>query len=280
MARRTVLFIPVLANQFLGRAHERGADAVVLDLEDAIAPGSKAAAREVLGAAVDVLVSRGVEVWVRVNNTPELLAEDLTSAVRTGVTGLMIPKVERALELATISSEIARLETVQNLPKEKIALCATLETPAGILAAASIGAAPRLMALALGGEDLAASLGIAPRHAALRGPGQTVVLAAAANGLESWGVVGSIANHTNIDRFSREVRLSRALGVTTIICIHPKQVSAVADIYRRSDEEVVWATDVVREYESAKKRGAGSIALHGQMIDEPVYLRAKRMLSS
>lgn len=280
MARQTVLFVPALADKFLAKAHERGADAVVLDLEDAVAPESKAAAREALGAAIDSLVSRGVEVWVRVNNTPDLLGDDLSAAVRTGVTGLMIPKVERTIDMATIASEIARLETIQALPKEKISLCATLETPAGILAAASIGTAPRLKALALGGEDLAASLGIAPRHAALRGPGQMVVLAAAANGLESWGVMGSIANHTNINRFAREVRLSRALGVTTIICIHPFQVSAATKIYRNSDEEVAWAADVVREYEAAKKRGAGSIALYGQMIDEPVYLRAKRMLSN
>ena len=147
-------------------------------------------------------------------------------------------------------------------------LCATLETPAGILAAASIAAGPSLQALALG---------VAPRHAVLRGPGQTVVLSATAQGLASWGVIGSIVNHTNMDRFTREVRLPRALGVTTIICIHPRQVSVAAEIYRPTDEEAAWAVEVVREYESAKKRGAGSIALRGQMIDEAVYVRTKRM---
>ena len=278
MARKTVLFVPVLAEKFIGKAHERGADAIVLDLEDAIAPGSKAKARDALALAVDSLVRHGVEVWARVNNTPALLGDDLAAAVRAGVGGLMIPKVERALDIATIASEITRLETLQKRPKEEISLCATLETPAGILAAVSIGASPRLDALALGGEDLAASLGVAPSHAALRGPGQAVVLAAAANGLESWGVMGSIANHTNLDRFARELRLSRALGITTILCIHPEQVRVAADIYRPSEKDVAWAKDVAREYEAAKAQGTGSIALHGQMIDEPVYLRAKRML--
>ena len=278
MTRKTVLFVPVLAEKFVAKAHERGADAVVLDLEDAVAPDSKIAARNALGETIDLLVSRGVEVWVRVNNTRELLGGDLEAAVRAGVTGLMIPKVERVLELTTISSEVARLETASALPKDIIVFCATLETPGGILAASSIASGPRLQALALGGEDLAAALGIAPRHAALRGPGQMVVLAAAAHGLESWGVMGSIANHTNMDRFAREVRLSRALGVSTIICIHPKQVGVAAEIYQPGDDEAAWSADVVREYEAAKARGEGSISLHGQMIDEPVYQRAKRMI--
>ena len=280
MMRKTVLFVPILNKKFVARVHERGADAVVLDLEDAIAPESKTLARSVLRETADRLLQRRVEVWVRVNNTTELLGDDLVAAVCPSITGIMVPKVESALELATISSEVNHLEAKSRIPKDKISLCATLETPAGILAASSIAAVPRLRALALGGEDLAAALGISPRHAALRGPGQIVIMAAAAHNLESWGVIGSIANHTNMNRFAREVRLSRALGVTTIICIHPKQVGVVDLIYRSSSEELDWATDVVRAYESAKIRGIGSIALHGQMIDEPVYLRAKRMLEN
>ena len=278
--RKTVLFVPILNEKFVARVHERGADAVVLDLEDAIAPESKTLARSVLRETADRLLQRRVEVWVRVNNTTELLGDDLVAAVCPSITGIMVPKVEGALELATISSEVNHLEAKSRIPKDTISLCATLETPAGILAASSIAAVPRLRALALGGEDLAAALGISPRHAALRGPGQIVIMAAAAHNLESWGVIGSIANHTNMNRFAREVRLSRALGVTTIICIHPKQVGVVDLIYRSSSEELDWATDVVRAYESAKIRGIGSIALHGQMIDEPVYLRAKRMLEN
>lgn len=277
--RRTILFVPVLAEKFVSKAHERGADAVVLDLEDAIEPGSKVTARNALNAAIDFLANHDVEVWVRVNNTPELLESDLAAAVRAGVTGLMIPKVERALDLMAVASEIANLEAAQKLPREAISLSAILETPAGILAAASIGAAPRLKALAFGGEDLAAGLGVPPRHMALRGPGQAVVLAAAANALESWGVIGSIANHTDMERFAREVRLSRALGISTILCVHPDQAEIAAEIYKPSAEELTWATAVVREYEAAKAQGKGSIALHGQMIDEPVYVRAKRMLS-
>ena len=111
MTRKTVLFVPVLAEKFVAKAHERGADAVVLDLEDAVAPDSKIAARNALGETIDLLVSREIEVWVRVNNTRELLGGDLEAAVRAGVTGLMIPKVERVLELTTIASEVARLET-------------------------------------------------------------------------------------------------------------------------------------------------------------------------
>lgn len=277
MTRKTVLFVPVLAEKHLAKASERGADAIVLDLEDSIAPDSKLKARESLGDAVAFLKKNNTEVWVRVNNMPELLAADLAATVQDGVNGVMISKVERALGLTSITSEISRLETARGMAANHTGICATLETPAGVLAAASIAAVPRLKALAFGGEDFAASLGIEPRHSALKAPGQMVVLAAASQGLESWGVIGSIANHSNMTRFAREVRLSRALGTTTVICIHPKQVETANAIFNDAADKA-WAEDVIRTYDAAKARGEGSISVDGQMIDEAVYVRAKKML--
>jgi citrate lyase subunit beta / citryl-CoA lyase len=279
MTRRTLLFVPVTAQRFLDKAHERGADTIILDLEDSIPPDVKPAARAALPNAVQSLVRRGIDVWVRVNAPRPLLADDLAAATITGVTGLMIPKVESADEIRFVDTEMSRLEDQRCIPKRSITLCATLETPLGILATNAIAAIPRLSALALGCEDLAAAMGVPPRHSFLRGPAQTIALAAAAHGLESWGVAGSIANHTNLTRFERECRLTRALGTTAIICIHPAQVTVAARAYAPTADELAWATDVVGEYERAKTAGVGSISVRGQMIDEPVYLRAKRMLA-
>ncbi len=278
MPRRTLLFIPAVAQKFLDKAHERGADAIIIDLEDAIAPDAKAAARGLLPKVVAGLTARNVEVWIRINATPDLLPLDLAAAVIPGVTGLMIPKVEHAATITAIDAEMTTLEAKAGMAANTIGLCATIETPVGIMNTAAIAAAPRLRSLGLGCEDLAGAMNVAPLHIFLRGPGQTVALAAAAYGLESWGVAGSIANHSNTTRFTREVRLSRALGITTILCIHPVQVDIARKIYQPTADELAWAKDVVVAYEKSKSEGIGSITVRGQMIDEPIYQRAKRML--
>jgi citrate lyase subunit beta/citryl-CoA lyase len=278
MTRRTLLFIPAVAQKFLDKAHERGADAIIVDLEDAIAPDAKAAARALLPKVVAGLTARNLEVWIRINATPDLLPRDLAAATLPGVTGLMIPKVEHAATITAIDAEMTTLEAKAGMASNTIGLCATIETPVGIMNTAAIAASPRLRSLGLGCEDLASAMGVAPLHIFLRGPGQTVALAAAAYGLESWGVAGSIANHTNTTRFTREVRLSRALGITTILCIHPVQVDIARKIYQPTADELAWAKDVVAAYEKSKGEGIGSITVRGQMIDEPIYQRAKRML--
>src|SRR3954465_117761 len=94
--KRTLLFIPALADRFLSKAHERGADAIIVDLEDSIPAGQKEAARAALAPAPAALRQRGLEVWGRVNNVPSLLAADLAAAIAAGVHGLLIPKIERA----------------------------------------------------------------------------------------------------------------------------------------------------------------------------------------
>jgi citrate lyase subunit beta/citryl-CoA lyase len=278
--RRTLLFIPAVAQKFLDKAHERGADAIIIDLEDAIAPDMKATARGLLPQVVASLTARNLEVWVRVNPTADLLSADIAGAAIPGVTGLMIPKVEHADTIKMIDAEITALEKQRGLPANSVVLCATLETPIGIVNTNAIATMPRLKALALGCEDLAAAMGVAPLHLFLRGPGQQVAIAAAAHGLESWGVMGSIANHSNTTRFTREVRLSRALGMTAILCIHPGQVTIANAIYKTTAEELAWAQDVVTAYEKSKREGIGSITVRGQMIDEPIYQRARRMLGS
>jgi len=276
--RRTLLFIPAVAQKFLDKAHERGADAIIIDLEDAIAPDMKATARGLLPKVVASLTARNLEVWVRVNPTAELLSADIEASVIPGVAGIMVPKVEQAETISMIDAQITALEHQRGFAPNTLSLCATIETPIGILNTNAIAHAPRLKALALGCEDLAAAMGVAPLHIFLRGPGQQVAIAASAYGLESWGVMGSIANHSNTTRFAREVRLSRALGITTILCIHPVQVEIARAIYQPSADELAWAADVVAAYEKSKSAGIGSITVRGQMIDEPIYQRAKRML--
>jgi citrate lyase subunit beta/citryl-CoA lyase len=278
--RRTLLFVPVLVERFLAKAHERGADGVILDLEDSIAPEAKEAARRALPAAIGTLAARGIELWVRVNAPKDLMSLDLATAAAPGVHGIMLPKVDQPTQVAAADELLARLEREKGFPAGAIRLSATLETPGGVLAAPAIAAGPRLEALAFGAEDLAAAIGVAPTPGFARGPAQMVALAAAAHGLEAWGLAGSIAQFAQGPAFARAVSLSRALGLTTILCIHPGQVDIAQRLYRPSEAEIARAAAIVAEYEAALGRGEGSIQLDGRMIDQPVYVQARRLLAA
>jgi citrate lyase subunit beta/citryl-CoA lyase len=187
--------------------------------------------------------------------------------------------VEQASQIREIAASLDRLEGERSLPPGAIRLCATLETPGGILAAVSVASAPRMAALAFGAEDLSAAMGVRPTTAFARAPGQAVALAASARGLESWGLAGSISEFTRRSVFERAVAVSKAIGLTTILCIHPAQVEIASRVYRPTPAEAAWARNVASAYEAAKASGVGSIAVDGRMIDEPIYLRATRLLS-
>lgn len=276
--KRTLLFIPALAEKFLAKAHERGADAIIVDLEDSIPAAQKDKARAALPAAVALLQQRGLAVWVRVNNVAELLADDLAAAAAAGVEGILIPKVERPGEVESFDAALAALERRHGRDANSLRLALTVESPAGALAAAALPAPPRLAGLAFGAEDFAAALAVPPTPAGMRVPAQIVALAALAQGREAWGLAGSVANHTKLAQYRRAVLLSRALGFTGVLCIHPDQVAVVAAVYAPSEEELAWAREVVERYDEARTRGSGSITVQGQMVDEPVYARARGLL--
>lgn len=276
--KRTLLFIPALAEKFLAKAHERGADAIIVDLEDSIPAAQKQQARTALAGAVAALQRRGLPVWMRANNVDALLAEDLAAAAAAGVEGVLIPKVERPAEVEALDEALAVLERRHARSENSLRLALTIESPAGALAVAALPVPPRLTALAFGAEDFAVALAVPPTPASLRGPAQMVALAALAHGREAWGLAGSVANHTRIVQYRRAVLLSRALGFTGVLCIHPDQVAVVAAAFAPSEDELAWARDVVERYDEARARGSGSITVRGQMVDEPVYARARGLL--
>ena len=272
--RRTLLFLPALAGRFIAGAHEKGTRTVMLDLEDSIPPEQKQAAREALPGAVASLRQRGLEVWVRLNNRPEHLRQDVGASVLDGVAGLMLPKTESFEELKALDGAISEAEAKSGLPHGTVAVSAQIESPLGVLSAQAISGGPRLAALAWGGEDYAASLGVEAGPTALRGPAAHVALAAQAAGLEAWGPAWAIPEHRRMAVFERAVRVSRSLGMTGTLCVHPAQVRIAEAVYRPSGAEVAWAREVVTAYEQAVGKGLGSISVGGRMVDAPVHARA------
>ncbi len=165
LVRRSKLFVPVNREKFVAKAWTRGADVIILDLEDAIAPSDKASARKMVKDVIPVVNKGGAEVQVRFNRDYE--EEDLDAIVIPGLDGLMIPKPESAEEIQKIDRLVTRLEKERGLPAGKIYFDLIVETAAGVVKINSIAkASPRITQMNIGQGDLSVSMGF-PRFIAL-----------------------------------------------------------------------------------------------------------------
>lgn len=276
---RSLLFVPSTSQKLLEKAHERGADAIILDLEDSILPERKQEARPLAANAARLLRARGAKVLLRVNADPAEYVLDLADAALEAISIVMLPKVESPEQVVCLERELQALESKRVMP-HAVRIAALIETPRGILRAAEIAASsPRLCALGFGAEDYATMLGVDPLPAALTWPAQQVIVAAHAYGLECWGLAASIAVIDDMELFERSVREARMLGFTGSVAIYPKQVEVINRGFSPTPEQIKLARRIVAAEEAARQNGIGVLLLDGKMIDRPVVERARRMLS-
>lgn len=277
---RSLLFIPATADNFLAKAHQRGADAIILDLEDSIPADRKAQARHCIAAAVARLRAHGLDVLVRINAPWRLAVRDLEAAVLEGVTAIMAPKVAGPDHVNALDETIAELESERGLASGSVKLIGLIETPAALLQAAAIArASPRLQALTLGGEDFALALGAAPSIELLRQPCQDLQIACKAAGRDALGHPGSIAEFRDLAAYRRSVEAGRDLGFEGGAAIHPAQVAILNEVFSPSAADIDFARRCVTAYENALREGKGAISLDGKMIDVPVVERARALLA-
>lgn len=276
---RSLLFVPADNAKLLERAHERGADAVILDLEDSVLPAGKPDARRGLAARIERLHGLGVPILVRLNGGWRDAVADLEAAVRPGVVALMVPKAEDAGALRVLSAMIGEWEAERGLTPGAIGLAALIESPLGLERLADIAAAPRVVALALGSEDFALALGVEPTEALLALPCRQIALTAAACGLAALGLPGSLAEFRDLDAYRAMAAQARAVGITGALCIHPAQLAVVRDVFAPSAADVAWAGRVVAAWDEAQAAGRGAVSVDGRMVDRPVAERAKTILA-
>lgn len=258
---RSLLYVPAHSESFVAKAHERGADAVILDLEDSVPLAEKPKARAALASAVSSVGQNGAKVFVRVNGADAV--EDIAAAVAACAFGLMVPKVQSP----------AQLDALPDLP-----IIALLEDPGAVLDARAIAAHPRVMALALGGEDLATELGARPLPKVLHFPKLILHYAAKAEGKMSLGLLQSIADYSDTDRLREAAAEARDFGFDGATCVHPSAVAILNEAFSPSAEDIAWAKRVVAAGEDAERAGKGATALDGRMVDRPVIARARRIL--
>lgn len=277
---RSMLFVPVNVPKFVEGAHARGADAIILDLEDSVPPAEKANARGMIAAAVPKVAKGGADVVVRINQPLQLAVRDIEAAVSPGVAALMLPKVDSAGHIRLLAELIDTVEAAKGMPVGHTRLSALIETPAAFARTEEIAAAsPRLVAVSLGSEDFAMEIGGEPATDVLTYPKQRVAIAAVANGLMPMGVIGSVADFANLEGYRASARLARRFGFRGSACIHPNHVAILNEEFGPRPEEITWARRVIAVYDGAKAEGRASIQLDGKMIDIPIVVRAERILA-
>jgi len=281
-ARRSSLILPVNVPRFVEKAYVRGADAIVLDLEDSVPTQEKASARTLVRDSLALAGRGGAEVLVRVNNDPALLADDIDASVHPGLDGLSIPKAESAAQIHDIVARIERLEGARGLTPRHLRLSLAIETSRGLLAVEEIArSSDRIATMSIGVEDYCLELGVEPSADGLEllYPVAHLVTVCKAVGVQPTGLVGSIADFRDLDTFERAAQRARQLGCEGAGCIHPDQVAVLNRVFTPDPAKVEHARRVVEAFEDGVRRGTASINLDGKMVDVPVYKRAQVVLA-
>jgi len=278
---RSMLYVPATSEKFIEKAHERGADAIKIDLEDAVALAEKPRARALVRSAAKIVARGGADVLVRINRPLRMAVDDLEASVWPEVHGLVLPKVESADHIGFLAEIITELENERDMQQGHIKLMALIETPRGYSNVREIAhSSERLSAIALGQEDFSAEMGmVEPEGMSLLSYYQTVQVAAREAGILPIGYPGSIAEFTDLELFKSNALVARKLGFDGGACIHPKQVPILNEAFTPTDEEIDRSERMVAAYDAAMAAGDGAVAFEGKMIDVPVVARAERILS-
>ena len=285
-ARRSCLSVPGSSASMLAKAPQRGADEVVIDLEDAVATSAKDEARATVAAALAEPQYAGVRTAVRVNapRTPWCHLDIVAiGSLAQGPASIIVPKVERAGDLAFVDRLLDGVEASAGRGRGPMRVQALIETAAGVARLDEIaGASARLDSLILGYADLSASLGRAAGARAeldsWRSIQDLVLVAARTQGILA--IDGPYLGVSVDEGFTAAAERARDMGFDGKWAIHPAQVAALNELFTPSEDEVAHARAVIAALEDAEQSGgAGAVALDGQMLDEAVRVAALRVLA-
>lgn len=280
---RSLIFVPGNSPRFVEKAKTLTADIICLDLEDSVPANEKGAARKIIAEALARRQEYARPVYVR-TNSPEsrLIADDLKAAVRKGVDGIVIPKVDDAPQIIKIKKQVAALEKKNRTGK--VALMPSIETARGVVNAYQIaGADDRINALVFGVFDFLHDMRLdydendSSGYAYARAKVPVDARAAGVGAIDAiWQKID------DSDGLVRDATAAKRLGYSGKSIIHPSQIEPVHQVFMPSKNEVEWAKKVVAALGEAmeKGRGRGAVRLDGRMIDAVHYKQAKAILDA
>jgi len=276
---RSLLYVPVNVEKYVEKAHTRGADCILLDLEDSVPAHEKDNARKLVAQNAKRVRRGGADVGVRINRPDAMAPRDLEAAIGPDVNAIQVPKVDDAAHLRRLDEMVAKLEAKRGLKAGHTKFIAMVETPAAFFKMPEIAAAvARTVAMDIGGEDFALETGMEPTEEALLMPKQQMIFAARSGGIMPLGYIASVASFSDLEAFRKMVKRSRQYGFLGATCIHPAQVTIVNEEYSPSAEDVALAKRVIEGNAKAAAEGRASFAIDGKMVDVPVVVRAERLL--
>ena len=279
--RRSVLFMPGDSMRKIEKATRLDADSIVMDLEDGVALNNKAAARATIAEALRTLDFGRRERLVRLNPPGSgLLDDDLAVTAPAAPDGFVIPKVESAADVQTVSRKLAAVEAAHGWAEGSLRLVAVVETALGVMNLKEIAQSDaRLEALMFGAEDLAGDIG-AVRTAAgweVFFARSAVVTAAAAYGLQAIDMI--FVDFQNPDGLAEECRAARQMGYAGKMAIHPKQIAIINREFSPTPAEIDRARRLVAAHRAHQQSGRGAFAFEGKMVDMPVIRAAEHVLA-
>ena len=281
--RRSWLFVPGHRQRFVDKAMTLSCDVVMLDVEDGVPPDEKPAARELIAEALGRPKEPGGPArFVRINAARHERSEaDLRAAVRPGLEGLVLPKVEYAEEVRTVAAYLDGHEVEVGLERGSVGLQVAIESPRGLFNALAIAdSSPRVVGLMFGAEDYGWELGLPALReqeaADLTHARSTLVAAARAAHVQA--VDGVWPSLQDEDGLRRDIAVARRLGFSGKSLFHPSQIDAVNAAFSPTPEEIGYAERLSGAFEASFARGEGSIVFEGRLVDRPIVERARATL--
>jgi citrate lyase beta subunit len=292
-AERSVLATPGSNPRMIAKALTTDADVVMIDLEDAVAPEAKSAARARVAEALREGDWRGRPRTFRVNalDSPWFVHDlvEVIGAAEGMVDLIVVPKVGCAADVHAVATVLASLEAAADI-QQPIGLHTQIESASGLAHCEAIAASPRVEALVFGPGDFAASIGMPhtdigmPDHWDAGYPGhrwdyplQRILVAARAAGIRA--IDGPFADFRDQDGFHRSCLAARALGYDGKWCIHPDQVPIANEVFTPDEAEIAWAREILAAYAEAERDGRGSFALNARMVDAATLRMARATLA-
>lgn len=279
--RRSMMFLNCQKPGLIKDPYIYKPDSIMLDLEDAVSPNQKDAARYSLYHALREVNYRGVERVVRINGLDtEYWREDVRVCVAGGADAIRIAKTERADDVRQVEAAVAAAEEEFGRPQGSTLLMAAIESARGVTNLLEIcEASERLFGVALSGGDYTKDLqtSISKTGIELAGARQMMVIAARAAKVQCFDTV-----YTDLDDaegFRREVEMDKIMGFDGKSLINPRQIAVVHQVYTPTEKEIFFAEKVVNEIESKRKQGIGVFVVDGKMIDVAFYDGAQRTLA-
>jgi citrate lyase subunit beta/citryl-CoA lyase len=288
---RSWMFVPGDRQRMIDKAMALPVDAIMMDIEDGVAPSEKENARRQIGASLAAIAerlksdpkARTPARFVRVNAVgSDRFIDDIKSVVRPGLEGLVAPKVDSIAQVRTVEDELGRAEVAHHMPGGLVKLLIAIESPIGLFNAFAIASSsPRIVGLLFGAEDFTREMNLPMRREGeavdmLYARSHLATAAAAAHVQAVDGVWVDLNDPEGMKRFALQ---ARRLGMSGISIIHPNQIEDANAAFTPTREDIDYAQAVVNAFEDARMRGLGAIAFRGQLLDYPIVDRARQTLA-